>query len=350
MRENQDFATAKSVMTDQAFNKANSAKNQMFRYLDIDVLRKCISTFLYGHDNISYMYDYIFLCFMMGNDFIPNLSFLKVKRGALDILCDIYKKVYDKLQENLVVQEEDQFMINFQFLSRVIEMLARIEDDRMKEVVGYHTSVHGVDMNRNKRFPSRIDKFMHELEISPVMGAYEPNIDAIDPCKDGKWRLSYYHHLFGTISTTMMKQCSVKYLEGLLWTTNYYFNLKVDNHWCYPYEYSPCISDLYKYTCMMESCKFTSLQKQLQHSPSKPDIDTNLQMLMVLPPQSVRFIPKHLQTLYTDISLGCVHYFPSKFKLSSFMKTHLWECSPVLPFIEFDRIESAITKQKVENT
>lgn len=341
MRESNDFTTSKTVMS---FANAGAAKAQMFKYLNIDMLRGCISKFLYGQEDTSYMYDYIFLCFLVGNDFIPNLSFLKIKHGALDLLCDVYKKVYDNLKEHLVLQDGKTFVVNHDFLMRVLEQIARVEDNGMKEAIGHYKSIYGTNNNHYRRYPSKLDRFMQELENSPLMGHYEPHIDSIDPTKDPKWRLNYYHELFGSVSTTIMRQCSTKYIEGLLWTTNYYFNLQVDTHWCYPYEYSPCASDLYKYICMMERDKFVSTQKQLQHTLSKNHIDTNVQMLMVLPPQSMRFVPKHLQSLYTNISLGCVHYFPSKFKLSSFLKTLLWECSPILPYVEFDRIRDSISR------
>lgn len=338
MRESNDFASNKH---------ASASKNTMFKYLDIDTLRQHVSTYLYKEEKLNYMYDYIFICFMLGNDFIPSLSFMKIKNGAIEVLCEIYKKIYEKLQENLILITTtdsgiERFTVNYTFLLKIFEQLSFIEDKGMKDVIEQYNGQMGVSNQNtyNPRKSTNLDKFIQELEKTPITVGYQPKVGSIDPLQDSKWRLSYYYYLFGSISTNIMKQCTMKYIEGLLWTANYYFNMDFDTNWCYPYDYSPCVSDLYKYLCLLSQNEFQQMQKQLKKTSIK--IDSTLQMLMVLPPQSQKCIPLKIQKIYTSINLGCIQYFPNKFEISSFLKHQLWECIPLLPYVDCNKLQQAI--------
>ena len=42
--------------------------------------------------------------------------------------------------------------------------------------------------------------------------------------------------------------------------------------------------------------------------------------------------------MMTDLRYGCVHYYPTEFKVDSYHKMFLHECSPIIPEIDIEKI------------
>lgn len=295
-----------------------------FNYINIKRLRRNISLYLYDSEDICYMYDYVVICFLLGNDFLPNIPCLKLRFNGLTILCNTYKEIYSKLQVNLVNYESNKYKINYNFIKLLIETISKMEDKLMQEITIEYNKT-----NTNKPYASSsspMEKLMSQIDDYPLKNKMT---NLIDPVNNQKWRMSYYHYLFDDHTESTIKSSVINYIEGLHWNINYYFNSEYSKTWHYSYNYAPCMTDLLKYISTI-GANF-AINFNDNHV-----ITESMQLLMVLPPQSVNVIPDKLKPYMQNIDYGCLHYYPKKFKLSTYLKYFGWEMVPILPDINLN--------------
>ncbi len=72
--------------------------------------------------------DFVFLCFFVGNDFLPHLPSLQIREGALDSLMIIYKHQLPSLGDYLTKNGE----IDFSKVDLIFNDIAKIEEEVFK--------------------------------------------------------------------------------------------------------------------------------------------------------------------------------------------------------------------------
>ncbi len=100
--------------------------NVVREYLELE-FRDLDIKFKYDFEKI--IDDFVFLCFFVGNDFIPHLPSLKIREGAIDALIYLYKKVIVTLDGYLT---EDNGKINLSRTEKLLEKLALVEEEIFK--------------------------------------------------------------------------------------------------------------------------------------------------------------------------------------------------------------------------
>lgn len=79
-----------------------STAKKPFQFLRLSVLREYLSeefkrtfgsSLKFEYDLERMIDDFVFMCFFVGNDFLPHLPSLDIREGSIDDLLDIYKKI-----------------------------------------------------------------------------------------------------------------------------------------------------------------------------------------------------------------------------------------------------------------
>ena len=275
------------------------------------------------------VWDYVVLCFLQGNDFMPSLSFLKIRHNGIEMTVEIYKKIRSELNQYLVVREKHtkRFEVNYMFLVKILECLKSNEDQYMCEAEDEYYS-------RKMPFVGRkhpVDRLAFEIDNYPSLNKF-PRI--ICPEKPG-WRLRYYHSLFHeTTEIHEINDVCLNYLEAIQWTTDYYFNRCLSRDWYFKYNYGPTVMDLHNFLLINLEDTKTFVESSIQTRYPKIKYDTDLQLLMCLPPSSCHLLKGELKRVMHDVELGCVHLYPKTFKFTGYLKSYLWEAHPDLPLVD----------------
>jgi 5'-3' exonuclease len=266
------------------------------------------------------VYDYIFLCFFLGNDFLPHFPAVNIRTGGIDKLLGAYKATIGKTDENLT----DGKVIYWKNVRRLVEELASSEEEWFN-----------AEMNlRGRREKYNYPEGTPEQRYTKFEAI--PNYDRdmekyIDPSKK-YWQYRYYKALFQIdIKEDECKKIATNYMEGLEWTMKYYTEGCADWRWHYKYNYPPLLSDLLKYIPHFGS-EFVPKNSLVAVSPL-------VQLCYVLPRHSLHFLP---EKLYKALIAEHEDWYKTDCEFVWAFCRYFWECHIVLPDIDVKELEDFV--------
>ncbi len=216
------------------------------------------------------LFDYIFMCFFLGNDFMPHFPSLNIRSSGIHVLKSIYNNFISKKNKNLTDGNE----IFWENVSIFINALAENEYDRLKEEYKHR--------NKQERYEYTYENELQKWNNIPLKNRdREKYIDV----NKSYWQNRYYNILFDCENSALNKKEICKnYLEGLEWNMKYYTKGCVDWSWSYKYNYAPLFIDLKKYTPKWEV--------QFLEEKEEEPVEDIVQLSYVLPETSYDLLPK----------------------------------------------------------
>jgi len=176
------------------------------------------------------VFDYILLCFLLGNDFLPHFPALNIRTNGITILTDVYNNEIGNKNKNLT----NGTKIIWKNLRKIINELSLNEHTYIME-----------EYSIRKKWRRNLNRVTNRPEDQLNMVPIKDNSveQYINPNEKG-WEERYYKELFDIrIDEERKKEICLNYLQGLEWTLKYYTQGCIDWRWKYHYDYPPLLVD-----------------------------------------------------------------------------------------------------------
>ncbi|XP_057679202.1 5'-3' exoribonuclease 2 [Corythoichthys intestinalis] len=338
--------------------------------------------------------DWVFMCFFVGNDFLPHLPSLEIREGAIDRLVKIYKDVVHKtggyLTENGYVNLERVEMIMQAVGVAEDNIFKKRKDDdesfkrRMKEkrqrmkreqqgpafITGGHFAPHAlgrghapgaVENARHQAYDMRMQSNRDAAQSLKAMMRNGGGGNFAGPSDDGNnrgvkrkadsddepepedhvrlwedgWKQRYYKTKFDVEASddSFREKVVRSYVEGLCWVLRYYYQGCASWKWYFPFHYAPFASDFKDIGGM-----FSDFERGTK--PFKP-----LEQLMgVFPAASGNFLPETWRNLMTSPDSSIIDFYPNDFAIDLNGKKYAWQGVALLPFVDERRLRAALAE------
>lgn len=302
-----------------------------FQFLRINVLREYLESDMYV-ENLPFEWDleralddFVFVCFFVGNDFLPHLPTLEIREKAIDLLIELYKKILP-FMGGYITDNGDVDLSRAEMLLSEIALVENTILERRKERDEYFA-----EKRRSKkvadslRMIHREGRNLEDAEIEEEKPVYDP----VRLGEDG-WKTRYYKDKFDKDLETdhdFIKSIARSYVEGLAWVMKYYYQGCASWTWFYPFHYAPFAGEL-KNLAEFDPIIF---KKDKPFYPFE-------QLMTVLPAASRDCLPAIYHWYMTDEKSPIIHNYPLDFRIDMNGKKEEWKGVALLPFIDEDEL------------
>ena len=302
-------------------------------YCNITLLKKhlieTIKTSNIKLSDKSILYDYLVMCFFIGNDFILSSPSINIRYHGIQTLLFIYNELQKEYHGMFYLLDENKD-IHFENFKKFLQTLSESEETNIRNIMNIREKQERGIMNRYrhiyKEYKDPTSNSNHEKyeDMKCHLPILERNTEK--EVFAGNYQKKYYlYNLYNTFDESPeykyvveedSKTISHDYIKSIYWTIKYYFKECVSWRWYYPHHIPPLLTDVYKVCTTFKSFDHLFTEKDKPYSPLE-------QLSIVLPKSSHNLLPTK-DNLYGD------DYYPVETPLHGFLKRYLWECHPLL--------------------
>jgi 5'-3' exonuclease len=320
------------LLRDNTFNTKLSESDKIYTYVNIKKLRQYICQELRQDNNFenisddNLIRDYIFLCFLLGNDFLEHIPSLLIKENGLAILIKSYNTIIQKyktkgtgslINKNSLYNKNWQTCINLHMLRDIFYELSKVED------YFYSNIYSAYKKETNYRDIYDLDQINTDCK-----NVFFYKTDII------KYNKSGYKNRYYQFYNVYDKESAItEYITGLYWILGYYNGHIHDNwSWFYSHHATPFASDIFTFLSNDKNINIIYERNLKILQPTIPNT-TLEQLFMVLPKDSLIEILQSINIevyektirIFNTHSKNLQDYYPTKIYLELIHKEYLWQ-------------------------
>ena len=267
--------------------------------------------------------DYIFICFLLGNDFMPHFPALNIRYNGFNVLLNLYKTDFGIKKQ--LIKDNKIIWKNFKLF---IEKIANNEEEFLKEIYKIR------DKQEKKRYS---ENSIDEKEIKYINSpSFERNIEKfINPFEEA-WQFRYYYSLFDINidnNKNFIPEVCKNYLQTLQWTYYYYSRECINWNHSYNFHYPPLLCDLYKSIPYFDS--------ELVLCEDKNIIHEHLLLSYVLPRNSLNLLPDNI---HNYLLKNYENHYKNDYNMIYAFCRYIWEGHVKFPELDFNEFSKNINK------
>jgi len=301
--------------------------------------------------------DFVFLCFFVGNDFLPHVPMISIKTKGIELMLDHYVRNFES-HGYLTKRGEVKFRSVSDFLQTFIT-------EKMGLLVREYDKKKMAAERAKKHVKDRIDAIQKQIEeillTLPTLTTEEERQKASNALlnhysaikkeeirfvagkfplpfsyRDAKFRNKYYETKFNWDPSdpvrfeSNIRACCGEFLRGMQWVMRYYTKGCPSWEWFYPFHYAPLLQDLAAFTATVD---VTMKIGEPLHPVE--------QLLAVLPRQSVGALPEELHEAVEDPTSVLARFYPETFHTDYTEANFSYQGITQLPFINCNKLKKA---------
>jgi 5'-3' exonuclease len=302
-------------------------------FLDISLLSSSIlSEMKCKYSDKQRIYDYVFLCFLLGNDFLPHFPAMNIRTHGIQGLLDIYRNCIGSFYDRFFISKNSG-KIQWRNVGIFINEIAKREHE-------FLLNEYFLRDNLDKK--QYLEKTALEKEdiLTNVPMIYRVDEKYINP-NEKYWEERYYKILFEIErNSENIKAICNNYMEGLEWVYKYYTHDCPNWRWKYEYHYPPLFSDLCKHIPHFEMDFIVN--DDMNNRPFSP----YAQLAYVLPYNNLSLLPSKIEEFLKN---NYSEFYNEDYSFKWAFCRYFWEAHPVLPDMPLSLLNQLDIQFKIYN-